>query len=176
MSDKPLRKDKLQIASVDADSAEKLMSAYVTAGPDGRLTIGRKIRSLRKKLEIGTQKDLADEAGVNVETISRIENGANVEVDTLAKVLVAIYTDMVIEFPAALVRDHAPPPAPETTVTETEQTLLDAFRSLPEGDRLEILAYADYRKQLAQPEPTKESSEHAAQTPPVTKRKARGTR
>lgn len=74
------------------DSVER----YVTGDAEERQAIGRKLRTLRKRKGLNTQKELAELANVGVETISRVENGANVEVDTLAKIWGAFAVDINI--------------------------------------------------------------------------------
>lgn len=61
-------------------------------------------------------------------------------------------------------------------LTETEQKLLKACRSLEESDQHDVLAYAEHRQRLARRAQSKESSEPAEDTPPATARKVRGKR
>ena len=63
---------------------------YVTASEKVRQAVGGALRIKRKEAGFETQRDLARAAGVNVETISRLENGANVEIATLSKVIDAL--------------------------------------------------------------------------------------
>lgn len=55
----------------------------------GGLPTGEHVRALRKRLD-WTQQQLADAADVNVETISRIENGGNTQTETLDAILNAM--------------------------------------------------------------------------------------
>lgn len=73
------------------------MHRYVSADAKERREIGRELRALRKRKGLNTQRDLAKKAGVGVETISRLENGANVEVDTLSKVWGVFAVDVNFE-------------------------------------------------------------------------------
>lgn len=62
------------------------------------------------------------------------------------------------------------------TLTETERRLLKACSGLDEGDRQDVIAYAEHRARLARRGPSKESSAPAAHTPHAKASKARGTR
>jgi transcriptional regulator with XRE-family HTH domain len=65
----------------------------------------------------------------------------------------------------------------DNALSENERRVVRALRKLKdEDDRLDVLAYAEHRAKLARNARSKESSEPAARTPPVTVRKARGTR
>lgn len=61
-------------------------------------------------------------------------------------------------------------------LSETEQKLLKSCRALEGPDVLDVVAYAEHRKRLAQRGASRESSAPAAQTPPATTRKAHGKR
>lgn len=94
----------LFLQRAQAVTHQRELSQYISAAPDARKAIGQKIRETRKQAGMRTQRELAEEADVNVETISRIENGANVEVDTLAKVYGALFISM--ESPAVALLDE----------------------------------------------------------------------
>lgn len=61
-------------------------------------------------------------------------------------------------------------------LSETEQKLLKACRSLEAPDLQDVLAYAEHRGRLARRAPSKESSAPVRHIPPVTGRTARGKR
>lgn len=60
------------------------MTNYLLASPAEREALGRALRRFRKRMG-WTQKDAAQRASLNSETISRLENGARVEPETLMK-------------------------------------------------------------------------------------------
>lgn len=76
------------------DARDHEVARYIRATNSERREYGQEIRRMRKARGLRTQRALAVMAGVNVETVSRIENGANVEVQTLAKIVDALMTDL----------------------------------------------------------------------------------
>jgi transcriptional regulator with XRE-family HTH domain len=76
------------------------LGRYITANAEGRRELGRQIRQVRKAIGWRQQAQLAEAADVSTETISRVENGGNVGVTTLGKILdaVTIIKDDPIQF------------------------------------------------------------------------------
>jgi len=66
------------------------------------------IVAARKRKQFRRQEELGTEIGVNKETINRIENGANVEVDTLLKVCDALDLPITEVFIARDLARHGP--------------------------------------------------------------------
>ncbi|MCP4105386.1 MAG: helix-turn-helix transcriptional regulator, partial [Desulfobacteraceae bacterium] len=57
--------------------------------------IGKDI-SIKRRQALLTQKELAEEVGVNINTIRNVENEKNVKIDTLIKI--CDYLDYVLKF------------------------------------------------------------------------------
>jgi transcriptional regulator with XRE-family HTH domain len=76
------------------------LGRYITANAEGRRELGRQIRQVRKAIGWRQQAQLAEAADVSTETISRVENGGNVGIATLGKILdaVTIIKDDPIQF------------------------------------------------------------------------------
>lgn len=58
--------------------------------------IGLKIKQYRINLQF-TQNDLAERSGVSVRSISRLEQGASVQLESLIRVLIALHLDSNID-------------------------------------------------------------------------------
>lgn len=127
------------------DRAQQLsnlaLAEYIKADPEQRKIVGGRIRDVRRRLGIRTQAALAGLADVNVETISRIENGANVEMDTFAKVYAALFVS--IESPSDVLIEHD-----RDWFVRTLDRLAGAAPSDPIADETtgEIIDVSQYRR------------------------------
>ena len=84
----------------------KDLADYVRGNADRRRAVGLKIRDGRKHSGYKTQKALADHLGLAVDTIGRVENGANVRTDTLSKIYNATYISLADPIDFLLDRDR----------------------------------------------------------------------
>ena len=83
------------------------LADQIRANPEQRQAFGKKIRAARKSVGIRRQSELAQQAGVNVETVSRIENGdITVSAETLARVYGVLMVDMRSPSEILLSRDR----------------------------------------------------------------------
>lgn len=103
--------------------------------------LGQLVLALRLKRGLSSQGALAELAGLNKETVNRVEQGLSASINTISKIAIALGTTAA-ELYAATV---AHPPVVRAPVSETEQRereLVTAWFECGPGGRAAIEAYA----------------------------------
>lgn len=77
---------------------DEVLAGYATGNESRRREIGRQLRAWRRQKGFRTQKDLAEATEIGVATIHRIENGKNVESNSLARLRAALDPTIEVTF------------------------------------------------------------------------------
>lgn len=105
--------------------------------------VGRRLRELRKARNL-TQSDLAQRIGIQQSDLCRMEKGRyRVRLETLMRILQELDVSVAAFFSPAIL---------PTDLSESETSLLHAFRRLPADRQEEILRYAHFISTSALPQ------------------------
>jgi len=105
--------------------------------------VGRRLRELRKARNL-TQSDLAQRIGIQQSDLCRMEKGRyRVRLETLMRILQELDVSVAEFFSPAL---------GQADLSESESSLLHAFRRLPADRQEEILRYAHFMSTNARPQ------------------------
>jgi transcriptional regulator with XRE-family HTH domain len=102
---------------------------------------GLQMKRARKEARL-TQKELADQIGVNPETITRVERGFNTRIETMVKIRQALprltlYTDRAEAVQATLTRELHLTQQARTDLTDAQTRVIHLVQAIDSVERLQ---------------------------------------